>query len=95
MNTRALAAALIVATLAAASQPALAQQPQPGEGQLNSHALPIAAGALVGAAASFFLLPLIVPAMAVTATGVTVTASPVVAVVGAGVGGYLGYEITR
>ena len=93
MKTRAFAAGLIITTLFTAAQPAVAQQPNPG--QLDDHALPVAAGALVGAAASFFLLPLVIPAMAATATGLTVTSSPAVALVGAGVGGYLGYEFSR
>ncbi len=94
MKTRAFAASLIVATGIAAAQPAWAQAPAPA--QLNEHVLPVAAGALIGAAATFFLLPLVVPATAVAATaGVSATTSPVMAAVGAGVGGFLGYELTK
>ena len=62
-------------------------------GQLGERALPVAAGALVGAFATFFLLPLVVPAAAAAgAAGVSATSSPLLAVVGAGVGGLIGYE---
>ncbi len=87
-------AGLMFATSVAMAPPVFAQATAPAE--LNEHVLPVAAGALVGAAASFFLLPLLVPTMAVAATtGVSVTSGPVVAVVGAGIGGILGYELVR
>ena len=95
MNIRAVG--LIVATLlvgTSAFMPASAQTPPPT--QLNDHVLPVAAGALVGAAASFFLLPWIIPATAVAAAaGASTTASPILAVIGAGVGGVVGYEFGR
>ena len=62
-------------------------------GQLGERVLPVAAGALVGAFATFFILPLVVPAAAAAgAAGASVTSSPLIAVVGAGVGGLIGYE---
>jgi hypothetical protein len=94
MQLRTIVVGMVVAgTLAQA--PAAWAQTAP-RAQLSAHILPIAAGALVGAAASFFVLPLIVPATAVAATaGASATASPVLAVVGAGIGGFLGYELAH
>jgi len=67
---------------------------QAARAQLNDHMLPVAAGALVGAAAGFFLLPWVIPATAVAAAaGASTTASPMLAAVGAGIGGVLGYEL--
>lgn len=84
-----LAALLIVMPML--TNPASAQATAPG--QLGERALPVAAGALVGAFATFFVLPLVVPAAAAAgAAGVSVTSSPLLAVVGAGVGGLIGYE---
>jgi hypothetical protein len=95
MNTRAVATSLIIATLlvgAPALAPNAAAQTPPA--QLNDHVLPVAAGALVGAAVSFFVLPWIIPATAVAATaGASTTASPLLALVGAGVGSVIGYEM--
>jgi hypothetical protein len=97
MKMRALAAGLIVAASFVAAQPAAAQQaPEPGQGQMNERVLPIAVGALFGAAASFFILPLVIPTMAVTAAGATaVTSGPAIALVGAGVGGLVGYAVSH
>jgi hypothetical protein len=93
MMQRAVATGLIVATLVMVAPDARAQAPA----QLNDHVLPVAAGALVGAAATFFLLPLIVPATAAAAAtaGASTTASPLLAVIGAGVGGVIGYEMVH
>lgn len=93
MWKRAVAASLIVATSLMGAPSARAQAP----GQLNDHVLPVAAGALVGAAATFFLLPLIIPATAAAAAtaGASTTASPLLAVIGAGVGGIIGYEMVH
>lgn len=89
--------ALLAVSLIAApflTNPASAQATAPG--QLGERALPVAAGALVGAFATFFLLPLVVPAAAAAgaagAAGASVTSTPLLAVVGAGVGGLIGYE---
>ncbi|MGE0420416.1 MAG: hypothetical protein AB7O80_26725, partial [Acetobacteraceae bacterium] len=49
-------------------EPAAAQVAPPEETPLIAHALPIAAGALVGTATSFFILPLVIPALASGAT---------------------------
>jgi hypothetical protein len=97
MEPRALAATMI-ATALLVGAPNLASSAfaqQAGPAQLNDHLLPVAAGALVGAAVSFFLLPLVIPATAVAATGagVSATASPIFAAVGAGVGGVIGYKL--
>jgi len=95
MKTRAAATSLIIATLllgAPPLTPTAAAQTAPA--QLNDHVLPVAAGALIGAAVSFFVLPWIIPATAVTAIpGASTTASPLIAVVGAGVGSIIGYEM--
>lgn len=64
-----------------------------GSSELTASMLPIAAGGLVGAAAGFFVLPWVIPAAAVATTaGAPVTASPVFAAIGAGIGGLIGYE---
>lgn len=97
MKIRAVAATMIAtATMLGAPDFASTAHAQPaGRAQLNDHMLPIAAGALVGAAAGFFLLPLVVPATAVAATaGASTTASPILAAVGAGIGGVIGYEFS-
>ena len=93
MTTRAASASLIAAILLMAAPRAHAQAPA----QMNDHVLPVAAGALVGAAATFFLLPLIVPATAAAAAtaGASTTASPLLALIGAGVGGAIGYEMVH
>jgi hypothetical protein len=92
MTFRATAASVIVATVLAKAPTAYAQAPA----QLNDHVLPIAASALVGAAASFFLLPLIVPATTAAATaGASATAGPMIAMIGAGIGGLIGYEVSH
>jgi hypothetical protein len=85
-------AAALVATTPVLAPSAVAQE-RPHGAQLQARILPVAAGALVGAAAGFFLLPLLVPATAAAATaGVSATATPVFAVIGAGLGGVVGYE---
>jgi len=73
--------------------PQASAQPAPAA-QVPERVLPVAAGALVGAATAFFLLPLLVPATAVgAAAGVSATAGPVFAAVGAGIGGVIGYAL--
>src|SRR5579864_7301385 len=98
MTTRAAATSLIVAMLlvgAPAFAP-VAEAQAPAPSQLNDRILPIAAGALVGAAAGFFLLPWIVPATAVAATaGASTTASPTLGLIGAGIGSFIGFEAAR
>ena len=90
MTIRAAMAGIAVVTMLAQSPACFAQTT--GHAQLSDRLLPVAAGALVGAAASFFILPLIVPGTAVAATaGASPTAGPLVAAIGAGIGGFLGY----
>jgi len=95
MTFRGVAASLIVA-IGLTGTPAFtsgAAAQQAGAAQLNDHILPVAAGALIGAAAGFFLLPWLIPATAVAASaGASTTASPVLAAIGAGVGSIAGYE---
>ena len=87
--TALLAISLIAASMLAPQASAQATAP----GQVSERMLPMAAGALAGAAAAFFLLPVLVPATAVAATaGASATSGPLFAVVGAGVGGLIGYE---
>ena len=98
MQPRAVAGSLIVAILLIGAPTfapvAAAQTPPPS--QVSSRILPIAAGALVGAAAGFFLLPWIVPATAVAATaGASTTASPTLGLIGAGIGSFIGFETAR
>jgi hypothetical protein len=94
MNIRTVTLGLVTALLLMGPQGARAQAP--AQAQSISHVLPVAAGALVGAAATFFVLPLIVPATAAAAAaGASSTASPVVALIGASVGGFLGYELVN
>lgn len=93
MTIRTVALGLTAAALLTGMPHAYAQTAP--RAQLNDHILPIAAGALVGAAASFFVLPLLIPATAAAAAtaGASTTASPILAVIGAGVGGLIGYEL--
>jgi hypothetical protein len=98
MKPRATTASLLVATVLFATPAfiprAAAQTPAPA--QVNSHILPIAAGALIGAAAGFFLLPWVIPATAVAATaGASTTASPTLGLIGAGIGSFIGFEAAR
>jgi hypothetical protein len=97
MTTRAIMVSLIVAiSLMGAPKFAEAQTPAPAPAQVSGRILPIAAGALVGAAAGFFLLPWIVPATAVAATaGASTTASPTLGLIGAGIGSFIGFETAR
>jgi hypothetical protein len=93
MRFRIVTAAVAAALMAHA--PAAVAQTAP-RAQLSDRILPVAAGALVGAAASFFILPLVVPATAAAAAaGASTTASPLIAMIGAGVGGFIGYEFVH
>lgn len=85
-----------LAVMAAAATPAVAQNAPRYESPMIAHVLPIAAGALVGTASTFFILPLIIPAMAATvpAAGPAV-ASPLIGAVGGVVGGFVGYAMFR
>lgn len=88
----AVAAALSVAPIMA--RPARAQVSAPDPEPVLSHVLPIAAGALVGTAVTFFILPLIVPAVASGAPAVgPAVATPFVGAVGAALGGVVGYTM--
>lgn len=76
--------------------PAIAQNAPRYESPMIAHVLPIAAGALVGTASTFFILPLIVPAMASTVpVAGPAVASPLAGAVGAVVGGVVGYVMFR
>jgi hypothetical protein len=88
----AVAAALSIAPIAA--RPARAQVSAPEPEPVLSHVLPVAAGALVGTAVTFFIMPLIVPAMAsgVQTVGPAV-APPYIGAIGAAVGGVIGYTM--
>lgn len=88
----AVAAALSMTPIMA--RPARAQVSAPDPEPVLSHVLPIAAGALVGTAVTFFILPLIVPAVAsgVPTVGPAV-ATPFVGAVGAALGGVVGYTM--
>ena len=89
-----LAIAMLLVGAPAFAPVAAAQAPAPA--QVSNRILPIAAGALVGAAAGFFLLPWIVPATAVAATaGASTTASPTLGLIGAGIGSFIGFEAAR
>jgi hypothetical protein len=94
MRTATLLLAISLIAAPFLTKTASAQATAPG--QLGERVLPVAAGALVGAFATFFVLPLVVPAAAAAgaagAAGASVTSSPLLAVVGASVGGLIGYE---
>ncbi|MFI4980210.1 MAG: hypothetical protein ACHQIO_07670 [Nevskiales bacterium] len=94
MRSRPAAVAVVSAILLAAPQLAPQAVAQPaGSAQIPERVLPVAAGALVGAATAFFLLPLLVPATAAGAVaGASTTAGPLFAAVGASIGGVIGYE---
>jgi hypothetical protein len=92
MTSRA-AAATVIISVALIGMPGLASAQTSAPGQLNDHILPIAAGALVGAAAGFFVLPWVIPATAVVAGTGAVTSSPIFAVLGASIGGIVGYKM--
>ena len=92
MTLRAAAATAII-SVSLLGVPDLASAQAPAPGQLNDHILPIAAGALVGAAAGFFVLPWVIPATAVAAGTGAVTSSPIFAMLGAGIGGIVGYKM--
>ena len=91
--TMRVAAASVIASALLIGTPGLASAQGAAPGQLNDHFLPIAAGALVGAAAGFFVLPWVVPATAVAAGTGAVTSSPIYAFIGASIGGMLGYKV--
>lgn len=78
------------------ASPALAQVSPPEQEPFISHVLPVAAGALVGTAVTFFILPLIIPGLAsgVRAVGPAV-GTPLVGAVGAVVGGVTGYAMSE
>lgn len=90
----AVAAALSLAPVVA--RPARAQVSAPDPEPILSHVLPVAAGALVGTAVTFFILPLIVPAMAsgVPSVGPAV-GTPYIGAIGAAVGGVIGYTMFK
>jgi len=90
----AVAAALSLAPVVA--RPARAQVSAPDPEPVLSHVLPVAAGALVGTAVTFFILPLIVPSMAsgVPTVGPAV-ATPYIGAIGAAVGGVIGYTMFK
>lgn len=92
MKTHTLAAATLALAVAAASFEAAAAPPPPPpppEASFVAKMLPVAAGALVGTAVGFFIVPVLVPSMAVAAT-VGPPTSPMLGVAGAGIGALIG-----
>lgn len=91
----ALVAALMLAVVAAPVTGATAAEPprtQPQhETPFVAKMLPIAAGALVGAAAGFFIVPVLVPSVAVAAAAGPPT-SPVFGLAGASLGALIGSQ---
>lgn len=79
-------AATAISVEAAAAPPA---PPPPPETPLVAQILPVAAGALVGTAVGFFIVPVLVPSVAVVATAGPPT-SPMFGVIGAGLGALIG-----
>lgn len=72
-----------------------AQAAPPPEQPFIAKVLPVAAGALVGGALGFFILPLILPATGATASAAAGAAvgpitSPLYGLAGASVGGFIG-----
>lgn len=73
-----------------------AQAAPPVEQPFIAKVLPVAAGALIGGAVGFFILPLVLPATGATATNAVVGAaagpltSPFYGLAGASVGGFIG-----
>lgn len=78
-------AATAISVEAAAAPPA----PPPPETPLVAQILPVAAGALVGTAVGFFIVPVLVPSVAVVATAGPPT-SPMFGAIGAGLGALIG-----
>lgn len=94
--TRSIAPILALTATLAFAAPAIAQVGPSAETPLIAHALPIAAGALIGTATSYFILPLIIPALASGATVAgPVVATRTVGAIGAAVGGFAGYSMFR
>ncbi len=92
---RRLALGFVVAAAVSAT-PAAAQVAPPEPEPFISHVLPVAAGALVGTAVTFFILPLIVPALASGAPAVgPAVATPMTGAIGAALGGYVGYVMWK
>lgn len=87
-----LAAATFALAIAAAPLPAVAAAPPappPPEAPFVAKLLPIAAGTLVGAAAGFFIVPVLVPGVA-AAAAVGPPTSPLFGFVGASIGALIG-----
>lgn len=82
------AAALLLA-IATAPAAAAPPAPPPPETPFVAKLLPVAAGALVGAAAGFFIVPALVPGVAVAATAGPPT-SPLFGLAGASLGALVG-----
>lgn len=90
--TRCLAAGTLALTIAALPFEATAASPPappPPETPFVAKILPVAAGALVGTAVGFFVVPVLVPGIAVAATAGPPT-SPMLGLVGAGLGALVG-----
>lgn len=91
---RMLAAALVLAAAAQAPVATAAEPPRaqpPHETPFVAKVLPIAAGALVGAAAGFFIVPVLVPSVAVVAASGPPT-SPLFGLAGASLGALIGSQ---
>lgn len=96
--THALVAATLALAIAAPSGEAAAAQPvappRPADTPFVAKLLPVAAGALVGAATGFFILPLLAPGIAVAATAGPPT-SPLFGFAGAGLGALIGTQVSE
>jgi hypothetical protein len=95
--TNALVAATFVLAIAtpaldAAAAPPVA--PPPPETPFVAKLLPVAAGALVGAATGFFIVPLLAPGAAVVAVAGPPT-SPLFGFAGAGLGALIGTQVSQ
>jgi len=90
--THVLAAATLALAIAAPAFEAAAAPPAPPpppETPFVAKILPMAAGALVGTAVGFFIVPVLVPSVAVAAAAGPPT-SPMLGFVGAGLGALIG-----
>jgi hypothetical protein len=84
--------AIAVVCAVAAAVPAQAQPAPPPQDPFVASLMPAAAGALVGGAMTFFIMPLIVPSLASGAATVgPAVGTPTLAAIGMAIGGIAGY----
>lgn len=105
MKTRSFHALVAVAFTLAIAAPSLEAaaaapaSPPPPETPFIAKMLPVAAGALVGAATGFFILPLLAPGILAPGVAAGVIAgpptSPLFGVAGAGMGALIGNQIAQ